>query len=291
MNVIASYFRWSNSKLVTTDNFVMSRLLKLVYFFSLLLYRYVKPSRPTAPLRTTIKNFDADIRLSIDRSRAMGAALYWTGFHEFREFVFLHRFLKSDMVFVDVGANLGEYTLFAAKRLLKGKVMAFEPLPSMRRILHENITMNGFRNIEVYDFGLSDTSGEMMIHEFGDVHEGLATLYPGRREGSSAHSVKLRTLDEVIFSLGLSRLDFIKMDIEGGELNALQGCKKVVEHFKPTFMVEINAITYRSAGYSATDVFRFFEGLGYRPHRLMKGGLLKAETEIPEFANIVFAPQ
>ena len=177
MNVIASYFRWSNSKLVTTDNFVMSRLLKLVYFFSLLLYRYVKPSRPTAPLRTTIKNFDADIRLSIDRSRAMGAALYWTGFHEFREFVFLHRFLKSDMVFVDVGANLGEYTLFAAKRLLKGKVMAFEPLPSMRRILHENITMNGFRNIEVYDFGLSDTSGEMMIHEFGDVHEGLRSSH------------------------------------------------------------------------------------------------------------------
>ena len=205
-----------------------------------------------------IHNFDSDLSLYIDRSRAMGAARYWTGFHEFREFLFLHRFLKPDMVFVDVGANLGEYSLFAAKRLTSGIILSFEPLPSIRSVLEKNIQINRFDNIRVFPFGLSDTNERMTIHEFEDVHEGLATLYPGDRPSKTTVDVQLKTLDDIITGSEIKKIDVIKMDIEGGELKALQGSRKLIELYHPVFMIEINEQTYKTAGYTIGNVLQFF---------------------------------
>ncbi|HCW07094.1 MAG TPA: FkbM family methyltransferase, partial [Cytophagales bacterium] len=97
---------------------------------------------------------------------------YWAGFHEFREFIFMHRFLKKDMVAIDIGANLGEYSLFMAKRLTAGKVIAFEPMEKMVSLLNENIKLNNFSNIMVCPFGLSQQNGVAQVHEVDDVHEG-----------------------------------------------------------------------------------------------------------------------
>jgi FkbM family methyltransferase len=221
----------------------------------------------------------------------MGSALYWTGFHEFREFVFLHRFLKPDMVFVDVGANMGEYTLFAAKRLIKGKVLSFEPLPSIRDVFIENIKLNGFKNIEVYPFGLSAQEEILEIHEFEDVHEGLATLYPGNRRSKASVKVQLKKFDDIARQAGLSRIDFIKVDIEGGELKAIRGCAGVVEQYRPVFMIEINAETYQTAGYAPADVMDVFSRWNYLPHQIKKRGLLERCTALPDFGNVLFIPQ
>lgn len=290
-STLAKFFRWSNSKLIVADNILVSKLLKFVFFLSLQVYHRSKPSRGSASTQEVIRNFDTDISMCIDRSRSMGSALYWTGFHEFREFLFLHRYLRPDMVFVDVGANLGEYTLFAAKRLVRGKVLSFEPLPSMRRALEQNIALNGYENIRVYPFGLSSARGTMVIHEFEDVHEGLATFYPGDRVGGRTVSASLEKLDDVILAGAFERVDFVKIDIEGGELNALRGTMQVIDRFRPAFMVEMNALTYQAAGYTVGDVVDFFTKVNYRPYGIQKQGRLGVMTHIPEFANIIFMPQ
>ena len=288
--MMARFFRWSNSKLIVTDNFIASKILKIVFYLSLLVYRRSRPSAVGVSCKEIIDNFDSDIKLHIDRSRSMGSALYWTGFHEFREFLFLHRYLKPDMIFVDVGANLGEYSLFAAKRLSKGKVLSFEPLPSIRKVFEENVRLNGFNNIDVYPFGLSAVPETMPIHEFEDVHEGLATFYPGERHGKTI-SVELKRLDDVVIQGGFRTIDFIKMDIEGGELKALEGSRLVIERFRPAFMVEVNAVTYQTAGYATEDVFDFFNTVSYRPYTIEKQGRIEMVGDIPRFANILFMPQ
>jgi FkbM family methyltransferase len=288
---LARFFRWNNSKLIGSRSVIFEKFLKVFFFLSVVVYRRAAPQPGAPSQRVIVHNFDSDLHMHVDRGRAMGSAIYWTGFHEFKEFLFLHRFLKADMTFVDVGANLGEYSLFAAKRLTSGRVLAFEPLPSMQEILRENIALNGLRNIEVFPIGLSSRSETLTIHEFEEAHEGLATFYPGERTSKPSINVPMRTLDEVIGSLGLKRVDFVKMDIEGGELKALQGCRSVIEQFHPVFLVEINEETYRAAGYTVEDVVTFFNEVGYKPYQIVKRGFTQEALRLPAFCNALFIKQ
>lgn len=285
-NILASIFRSINSKLVTVDSSVLERLLKVSLLLSLILYRRLPRPNKLSPVQ--INNFDSSIRMVIDRSRSMGAAIFWTGFHEFREFLFLHRYLKKDMVFVDIGANQGEYALFAAKRLVNGTVVAFEPLPSILKVLRKNIHLNQYKNILVVEKGLSDKEQSITIHEVDDVHEGLATIFLGDRVSKESYEIQLVRLDDVFEKTGLTKIDFIKIDIEGAELSALKGSAELINRHKPVVMVEINEKTYQAAGYKIQDVFDFFYQFGYSPFTIGSRGKLVSCKNLPVFANIVF---
>jgi hypothetical protein len=121
--MLAWIFRSLNAHIITTRfDVAVRKPLKVLLLVS---QNFARRSRKTLINKSTwtvIDNFDGNIKLKIDRSRSMGSAFYWAGFHEYREFIFMHRFLKPDMVAIDIGANLGEYTLFMAKRLSNGKV-------------------------------------------------------------------------------------------------------------------------------------------------------------------------
>ena len=291
IEMLARFFRRYNSKLIGSQSLVGEKVLKLIFYVSVLIYRKASPGPGSVSRPVVIDNFDSDLKLNIDRGRAMGSAIYWTGFHEFREFLFLHRYLKPEMIFIDVGANLGEYTLFAAKRVTRGRVLAFEPLPSIRTMLQKNITLNGFKNIDVYPFGLSSKSETMSIHEFGDVHEGLATFYPGDRTSRLSVAVELKKLDDIITSVVPARIDFIKIDIEGSEFKALQGARLVISRYHPVFMIEINEITYAAAGFTVADIQAFFRDVGYKAYQIRKHGRIEKCEALPAFGNILFMPE
>src|SRR5204862_7205437 len=125
--ISAQIFRSMISRLIIVDHIIFEKLLKGCFAISVFVYRKFGKTTGGEKAIVQINNFDSSIKMVVDRSRSMGAAIFWTGFHEFREFLFLHRFLKPEMIVVDVGANQGEYSLFSAKRVTKGKVIAFEP--------------------------------------------------------------------------------------------------------------------------------------------------------------------
>jgi len=283
--------RTINARLITVESPVLEKALKANFAFSVFLYRLAGKMKPGSEAIARIDNFDSSIRMSVDRSRFIGASLYWTGFHEFREFIFLHRFLKPDMVVADIGANQGEYALFAAKRLNSGHVLAFEPVPAIISQLQGNIRLNGFTNITVFEAGLSDKIGQVSIHELEGDNEGLATLHPGGRKPVSSINIALDTLDHVAETQALRRLDFVKMDIEGEELKALHGSRNVIRKYRPVFMIEINRTTFEAAGYAVGDIAAFFHDAGYVPYHIGKRGVLEACGTLPDFGNIIFRPQ
>lgn len=82
----------------------------------MLLYRYYPAKRGT----TTIHDFDGDLTMTLDRASQISAAIYWSGHHSLPLIRFLRNFLTPEMTLVDVGANIGEVTLFAAKKLRGG---------------------------------------------------------------------------------------------------------------------------------------------------------------------------
>ncbi|MCA6434171.1 MAG: FkbM family methyltransferase, partial [Cytophagales bacterium] len=267
---------------------------KVVFAFSKWIVRSIVLKRPnnTEPNIVVIENFDADLYLKLDRSKIMGASIYWTGFHEYRELLFLHDFLKSDMVLLDIGANIGEYSIFAAKRLTQVKAVAFEPVPALRTMLEENIQLNQFTNVIVKPFGLSDEVGSFPIYFVGEnENEGQATFFPGLLQNQRSVKAELKKLDDEWSHLSLDRLDFIKMDIEGSELKALQGGRATITRFRPLVMLEVSEVTYRAAGYSLEDVAEFFTALNYLPFVVNKMGKLVSSSTMPSFGNVIFVPQ
>ena len=138
--------------------------------------------------------------------------------------------------------------------------------------------------------GLGATEGVLPIYEINSTHEGLSTLYPGELEKAAVTDVPVKRLDDLFEGYGTGRLDFIKIDIEGGELPALRGAEQCIRRYRPAVMVEINQGTYASAGYKPADVYAFFRSLDYRPHEIGKTGQLHPEQVESVFSNIVFLP-
>jgi FkbM family methyltransferase len=289
--IIANLFRSINARLITAKTEVERKLLKPFFLLSIYINRWTKRPAGSKEEILVVSNFDSDLKLQIDRSRSMGASIFWTGFHEYREFLFLNKFLKDEMVGVDVGANLGEYTLFMAKRLSKGKVFSFEPLQNMRTQLMANIKLNDFKQVEVFGYGLSDRREQMEIHEIDNPHEGLATTYLGLRKSKATFMIELDSLDAVFPTFNTSRIDFLKIDIEGGELKALQGAQSTIARFRPYVMIEINEETYQAAGYSTAAIAAFFLQLNYLPFKVNKMGRLESCPKLPVFGNIIYVPQ
>jgi FkbM family methyltransferase len=290
MEWLAYIFRSVNSHIITTQTVWVRKFLKVFFLLTTKVRRFQKLGGPSSFY--TISNFDSDLKLKIDRARSMGASLYWTGFHEMRELIFLNRFLKADMVALDVGANLGEYTVFMAKRLRKGKVISFEPLKKNLVLLEENVKLNRFDNVVISNLGLSDSSEQIEIHELEDeMNEGLATIHLGERKSKMSYPVQLELLDSLVDSFDMKRIDFIKMDIEGAELKALKGSIETIRKFKPLVMVEISDVTYQAAGYSKVDIHHFFKTLQYVPYHVDKNGRLASLSQLPEFGNVIYAPR
>ena len=91
--------------------------------------------------------------MRVDRNSYMGGSIFWNGFHHASELIFLNKYLKSDMTFIDIGANQGEFTLFAADKLKDGSVLAFEPTPFQLGLLEQNVQLNNFSHVSIHKFG------------------------------------------------------------------------------------------------------------------------------------------
>jgi FkbM family methyltransferase len=288
LELVAYLFRALNAKLVTVQNLYLQKALKLSFLIS---FKFKKKFQKLGnkSLPYTINNFDVNLKIKIDRSKAIGSSLFWTGFHELKELIFLHHYLIPEMIAIDVGSNIGEYTIFLAKRLKKGKVIAFEPMPPILSTLRENIAINHFTNVEIMAVGLADKKGKIEIHELeDDKNEGLSTIYLGNRKSRNTFIIDITTLDSL--ELKIDRLDFLKIDIEGAEIAALNGAKETLLRFRPLVMVEVSDITYHQAGYSSSDVRRFFTEIGYEAFIVGKQGTLLPLPQLPAFGNIFFVP-
>jgi FkbM family methyltransferase len=238
-------------------------------------------NHPKEERYTIINDFWGNLKFRIDRATYMGSNIYWKGHHQRADIIFLKSVLKPDMVFVDMGANQGEFTVVIGSILPQGKVISFEPVASIREDLEQNIALNNLKNVLVYACGVSDTEGVLPIFTSEDterqqsIHEGLGTLYQTDYRSKQIGMIPLRPFDDVFKETGLKRLDAIKIDIEGAELFALKGALNSIKTHKPRhILIELNQETSKAAGYEVRDVIEFLEKLGYGWHELSKHGQL-----------------
>lgn len=140
----------------------------------------------------------------------------------------VRHFLKPGMTFVDVGGNKGDFALLAARITgNSGAVLCFEPERENCRWIRKSIEINHYNNISLHEVALSNRNG--MAELYLGQKSGWHTLLSGQ-ERSDVGTVLVRTatLDSILATLSLGKIDVMKIDVEGAELQVLEGAQKTL---------------------------------------------------------------
>lgn len=131
--------------------------------------------------------------------------------------------LPKNGTFVDIGANAGLYTLTASKYLgAHGHCLSIEPNPAVRVRLENNIAFNNFKNnITVAPYGVSDVAGQFKLY-LGQGNLGGSSLIQGQNQCDDGIDVKCYPLTDILENYNISKIDILKIDIEGAENSALR---------------------------------------------------------------------
>jgi len=199
---------------------------------------------------------------------------------------FWSRLDLSGMTVYDIGAFHGLLTLLFASRAKA--VVCFEPNTQNRKRLMENLTLNGIRNVEVRKAGVGSRQG---THKMvgsplmpGGASVDEKTVEDLSRAGvkTAVEEIPIVTLDEEIAQANLPAPDFVKIDIEGWEIEALRGARKTLELYKPTLFLEMHGQTMREKRRKADEIVAFLWELNYRNIRHIESGT----TITPENSSV-----
>lgn len=178
-----------------------------------------------------------------------------------------HFVAKGDTV-LDIGANVGRFTSYAAKLVGKnGHVYSFEPQAYPRKVLSQMVSLRGFSQVTIKDVALSDTVGAAKItiplKDGWKPKSACGHLGEGHEGPSITEDVRLMTLEAFCTEESLERLDFIKCDVEGAELSLFSSGTEVLKRFAPTIYCEVDKLCLDRKNIPLRAIFDFMEGLGY----------------------------
>ena len=166
--------------------------------------------------------------------------------HSWEKYLFpiFEQYIAPGDTIIDAGAYIGTHTAKLARLCAPGRVLAFEPHPVFCNLLRSNIAINGFTNVEVFEQGLSDTSGDShyaWISAENFAASGLAENPKGLVVGRDAErarkhrvGVSLTTVDQ----LDLEQIGFMKIDVEGYETKVLRGAVETLARCRPVVVLE-----------------------------------------------------
>ncbi|MDZ7887760.1 MAG: FkbM family methyltransferase [Pseudomonas sp.] len=138
---------------------------------------------------------------------------------------------------VDIGANIGLTSLALSGICHDGKVIAIEPVPRTFELLNKNLVETGAPNVSTFNVAVG--AGEGSVSMYVD-ERNLATSFVVDIDSGSSQEIPMTSLDSLVSRLAIERLDFIKMDVEGCELEVLKGAENTLNRFKPIVMLEMN---------------------------------------------------
>lgn len=213
--------------------------------------------------------------------------------YEPTEAEFFRRSVTDGMTVLDIGANLGFYTVLAGSLVgATGRVIAFEPLLSNRTLLERSVSENGFEDrVTVRDQAVGGARAQMaIVIAEAAANSGGAYISDSAPQGFTSQQVEVIRLDEE--DLG-GKVDFIKIDIEGAELLAFRGARALLESQRPTIMCELHAKQLRLvSGCSPSDVITQLGAYGYSCHLIAEDGtpgrrITNVPGDVPETVAFV----
>lgn len=236
-----------------------------------------------------LKTDSGKIKIATNQTSYLTQLLFWNGYKKFEYSEIFENLSKSINTFLDIGSNIGYYSLLAAKSNPKVKAYAFEPALGPKHFLEKNIHLNDFKNnIKVIDLALSNTVGEIDFYEVkskkykylkydlaGEGNAGTKTT----SRNFIKNTVEATTLENFVSENNIKNIDLIKIDTEGTEIDILNSGKEVIKQFKPIVICETLYNTIEN------ELDNFFKELDYSFFNHTPKGLEKVSTIKRDFDN------
>lgn len=246
-----------------------------------------------------LKTASGTLKIETNQTSYLTQLLFWNGYKEFEYSEIFEKLSKKTNTFLDIGSNIGYYSLLGVKSNPKMKVFAFEPAFGPKYYLNKNIRINNFsKNINAIDLALSNTIAEIDFYEV----ESLKYKYINYNlagEGNAGtkktsrnfikNTVRATTLDAFIYANNIENIDLIKIDTEGTEIDILKSGIESIKRFQPIIICETLFNTIEN------DLDIYFSQLNYDFYNHVENGLKKVSTikrtEDNAIRNCFFVPK
>jgi FkbM family methyltransferase len=228
----------------------------------------------------------------VDIAEHIQRNIYFFGSYESTNVELFRKLAKPGMTVIDVGANVGQYTILAAAAVGPGgAVHAFEPDAKNAERLRANLAANNFSDIHLNVAALSDEPGELTLFSANNDNAGEHSLFQFD-PNMQGHVIPAMTLDGYVQTahLGASgSVDLIKIDVQGAEAKVLLGGVETLKTHKPLIVCEFEERWLQGMGSSCAALKTWLQELGYVAYRFEPSRRLKptATSEIHFFANLL----
>lgn len=196
---------------------------------------------------------------------------------EINELKFIKNLLSNDAVFIDIGSNIGMYSLVVASSSSTIKVHAFDPIKLNNALLTSSIEINGLENIVVNETCVGNYDGFIGFSVASD--SAYSSIHDsGRKSELKKITLPIVKLDTYVAKMKLQRIDFIKIDVEGAEMMVIEGANELFSNLSlrpKMMMVELCDKNLRAFNTSVNEIVIFLDDLNYKPYVLVKNKLIE----------------
>lgn len=240
--------------------------------------RLSKWLKPSGDLRSGLKNgitwlSHEDIAIFTTADNYIEWTLLSTGTYEDEINKLIRISLKPGNIALDIGANIGLQSIRMAQCVgINGHVYSFEPLNYLQNKFNKNAGLNRFENITLFPFALSDQSGETSYSIDEHIwNQGTFNLN-SKNSGGNAQQIIIKVADELSEIQSLSRLDLVKIDVEGFEFQVLKGLKNTLKKHRPRIIFEYDHNYWENNGQKMSDCYDFLNSFGYQLYQITSVG-------------------
>ena len=225
-----------------------------------------------APARPVVARV-AGQRMALDLRERYNRYLFYREVENVEEYRLFCERIRPGMTVIDVGANIGLFTLAAAHRVgPQGRVFAFEPLARNHRFLVANLALNGYDHAIAEPMAVGDRDGTLEVHLFGSDSTSVSSIVSGPADAAT-QAVPCCRLDTYLHEHGMERADMVKIDVEGAEGAVLEGMQELLQGKNPpALVVEVHPDFLESVGSTAHRVLHLLAAHGHTLWHLRSDG-------------------
>ena len=253
------------------------------------LLEFISLSVPTDDINYVIREKYEDLIINIDtkpNEHGGVSSIFWRGYSQYEPETspIFTRLVESTDTFIDIGANWGYYTLLAAAKNPKTRIISFEPHPIWFDQIKKNIAVNNFKNIQVINKAVSHQCGEVIFY-IDNIHPETSSLQKETFDNNSDTSkviVASTTIDKFVEDNLMSQkpnIGLIKIDVEYFEGYVLEGARNTIRKFLPDMIIEILSVTDDEFKISNCEkIQNIIDEFGYKSFWISKHGLVREES-------------
>jgi len=227
------------------------------------------------------------VKLALSKNDPVVSVALFFGVYENQEINEFENLVQPNMIFLDIGANLGLYTALANKKMKgTGKIFAFEPQSIAFETLQKTIKINNIQNVIAEQIALSDTTGKGTIYSSPD-NGGDNRMYLDTEQKFTAEEVNCQIGDQYLFSHNIDQVDLIKIDTQGYEFFVIEGLKNIIKKSTDTITILTEFWPYgiKLSGKEPVDLLKLFKILGLKIYDINNKNIEILDSEFDNLVN------